>query len=118
MDEGPYAKQWMDYQRRRVTSGLVGFGGLAAVVLILLLVSPEGRDRVGLIAAAVWMFLVLIARARFVYWPCPRCGNPFSYYPDKGFFEINNISFWVISKTGRCWNCDLPKYSRGDPDKA
>lgn len=101
-----YEKHWREYRRRR----FLAYGFAAAwlpfgIAMMSLQDDPTIRPYVLPIVLA-YMFLGFgIAGLRLSFWPCPRCGRPFSL-----------TTFWRYKHFNpSCRHCGLPKWAPCDP---
>jgi hypothetical protein len=80
-EEDRYRKAWKDRNRRSLIAILLFFGGIAFVVVPLLIVKIPQRETLAgpfLVLMGIWVgaiFASVIYAHRF---KCPRCGNYFS----------------------------------------
>jgi hypothetical protein len=103
-----YDHQWRAYRRLRflayaLLAAWIPFGlGVASLRHI-----PSVRPLVLPILLLYMVLAVGIAGVRFTFWPCPRCGRPFSLTTFWWFKYFNSV----------CVHCGLPKWSPRDPDE-
>jgi hypothetical protein len=105
-----YLPNWQELRRRRkqfwmafllFIPFMMVIGGVSQIVQQ----SLSGRLAEGFFAIAGISYtgLIIWLSFRLAYWPCPRCGRPFS------------LSWWRrAAMNDRCLHCDLPRYAPCD----
>lgn len=74
-----YSESWQEYRRYRRDLWLVWIGYVPATGIIAMISQWLVHSFApAMVAAALWMLLLLVAGIRYQAFPCPRCGELFS----------------------------------------
>jgi hypothetical protein len=101
---GPYAVDWQDYRRLRLTAALFWLGILPFAWLLQFLNQPTGSPKLHTSLLVLYGIFWLIATFRFEFFPCPRCRLPFATT------WLCNRSFFA----SKCVHCGLEKFDVGE----
>jgi hypothetical protein len=100
-DERRYHEAWERLARRGRQFLAVWLGGPFACLILPGIFRRAEVPGFSLEALAFgWLALGAIFGARWMYWPCPRCGNA---------FQVRGIVGPSMPFTQSCMNCRLPK---------
>lgn len=112
--EGEYTQEWAELRKLRRRMFRVAGAGVALLLVVPLdaYVSRSTAKIIGLVLIVGWIVLLLryfFLSFEYVYWSCPRCGEPFHY-------ATNWCGRWNNPFAQRCVHCGLPKWVNSDPD--
>ena len=112
--EGEYTQEWSELRRLRRRMLRIAGAGVALLLVVPLnaYMSRSAAKIIGLALLVGWVGLLLryfFLSYEYVYWSCPRCGEPF-HYRTKWYGRWNNPF------APRCVHCGLPKWVDSDPD--
>jgi predicted RNA-binding Zn-ribbon protein involved in translation (DUF1610 family) len=112
--EGEYTLEWSEL--RRLSRRMLRVAGTGVALLLAVPLSayvPHSAAKIiGLALLVGWVGVLLryfFLSYEYVYWSCPRCGEPF-HYRTKWYGRWNNPF------AQRCVHCGLPKWVDSDPD--
>lgn len=101
LDDAPYAEAWEEYARLGRTFFsifILGFFAAPAAAWGLTALGGEGiAGAVFALIGLVWFPTSMVLGARWLFWPCPRCGRPYFF---RGLYRQLGAT--------RCRHCDLP----------
>ena len=106
---GSYEIEWKRYRRIRFGTYALSAGWLPFGILAL---SFSDHPTVGpFVIPLVLIYMVSfgVVGIHYSYWPCPRCGKPYSFVKTSwpGYFRHFNKA---------CVHCGLPKWAASDPE--
>lgn len=112
--QGEYSEEWAELKalQKQILRYAAGLAGVFVIFGLGAFIPTAVSTWIGVPLILLSIFLVVrfyFLGAKYSYWACPRCGEPFHY-------RRRRFGHWNNPAAGKCVHCGLPKWVESDPD--